>query len=185
MRLQRKAKVVRFRRYNIIQNEVNFYREQLMLYLPWTEEYTDSDNINFKCIYESNVNLIMQNRSNFESIDQSSIVQAMNVLEDIDTDELNFDGIATEETLHNEGITVQENTEYTVDDPGDQVCNVDPTTNTASGGLFNVPSRMSEEEYFDLCRRLNLIQRRIYSTLPQDQQTTSHVHVHWKRSWCG
>ena len=34
MRLRRKPKVIRFRRYNIIQDEVNFYREQLMLYLP-------------------------------------------------------------------------------------------------------------------------------------------------------
>ena len=28
----RKAKVIHFRRYNIIQDEMNFYREQLMLY---------------------------------------------------------------------------------------------------------------------------------------------------------
>ena len=33
MRLRRKPKVIRFRRYNIIKDEVNFYREQLMLYL--------------------------------------------------------------------------------------------------------------------------------------------------------
>ena len=84
------------------------------------------------------------------------------MLEDIDPDELNFDGIAIEETLHNEGITVLEDTEYSVDNPGDQVWDVDPATNTASGGFFNVPSRMSEEEYLDLCRRLNMIQRRIF-----------------------
>ena len=47
MRQRRKAKVIRFRRYNIIQDEMNFYREQLMLYVPWTEEYTYSDNIDF------------------------------------------------------------------------------------------------------------------------------------------
>ena len=53
-----------------------------MLYVPWTEEYTTkSDSIDFRCIYESNANLIMQNRSNYESTDQTSIDQAMNVLE--------------------------------------------------------------------------------------------------------
>ena len=86
----------------------------------------------------------------------------MNVLEDVDPDELNFDGIAIEETMHNEGITVLEDPEYLVYNPGDQVWNVDPATDTAAGGFFNVPSRMSEDEFLDLCRRLNLIQRRIF-----------------------
>ena len=162
MRQLRKAKVIRFRRYNIIQDEMNFYREQLMLYVPWTEEYTYSDNIDFRCIYVSNAKLILQNRSYFESTDQTSIDQAMNVLEDLDPDEINFDGIAIEETMHNEGITVLEDTEYLVDNPGDQVWHVDPATDTTPGGFFNVPSRMSEDEFLDLCRRLNLIQRRIF-----------------------
>ena len=38
MRFRRKPKVIRFRRYIIIQYEVNFYREQLMLYFPWRNE---------------------------------------------------------------------------------------------------------------------------------------------------
>ena len=123
---------------------------------------TDSDNIDFRCIYDSNANLISQNRSNFESTDQTSIDQAINVLEDLDPDELNFDGIAIEETMQNEGITVLEETEHLVDNPGYQVWDVDPATNTAPGGFFNVPSRMSEDEFLDLCRRLNLIQCRIF-----------------------
>ena len=41
MRLRRKAKVIRFRRYSIIQDEVNFYREQLMLFVPWRTSDTD------------------------------------------------------------------------------------------------------------------------------------------------
>ena len=86
----------------------------------------------------------------------------MNVLEDLDPDEINFDGIAIEETMHNEGITVLEDTEYLVDNPGNQVWHVDPATDTTPGGFFNVPSRMSEDEFLDLCKRLNLIQRRIF-----------------------
>ena len=35
MRLRRGPKVIRFRRYNVVQDEVEFYREQLMLYVPW------------------------------------------------------------------------------------------------------------------------------------------------------
>ena len=64
--------------------------------------------------------------------------------------------------MHNESITVLEDTEYLVDNPGDQVWDVDPTTDKAPGGFFNVPSRMSKYEFLDLCRRFNLIQRRIF-----------------------
>ena len=68
MRLRRKPKVIRFRRYNIIQDEVNFYRERLMLYLPWRNEYVESDNIDFRCVYETNINLIKQNRSVMKAV---------------------------------------------------------------------------------------------------------------------
>ena len=42
----------------------------------------------------------------------------MNVLEDLDPDELNFDGLAIEEIMHNEGVEVVEETDYLVDNPG-------------------------------------------------------------------
>ena len=74
-------------------DEVNFYREQSMLYVPCKFEYVVSENIDFRSIYGSKINLIQQNRSGFESSDQGSIDEAMNVLEDIDRDELNLDGV--------------------------------------------------------------------------------------------
>ena len=162
MRLRRKPKVIRFRRYNIIQDEVNFYREQLMLYLPWRNEYIESDNIDFRCVYETNIDLIKQNRSCYESSDQASIDEAINVLEDVDPDQLNFDGVAIEETMQNEGIEVVEDSDFLMDNPGDHIWNVDATTNSSVGGFFNVPNRMSEDDYLMMCRRLNLIQRRIF-----------------------
>ena len=64
--------------------------------------------------------------------------------------------------MDNESITVLEDTEYLVDNPGDQVWDVDPAPDTAPGGFFNVPSRMSKYEFLDLCRRFNLIKRRIF-----------------------
>ena len=69
-----------------------------MLYLPWRNEYIESDNIDFRCVYETNIDLIKQNRTCYESSDQASIDEAINVLEDVDPDQLNFDGVAIEET---------------------------------------------------------------------------------------
>ena len=51
MRLRRKLKVIRFRRYNIILDKVNYYRELLMLHLPWRNEYIQSNNIDFRLVW--------------------------------------------------------------------------------------------------------------------------------------
>ena len=127
MRLRRNAEVIRFRRYSIIQDEVNFYREQLILFVPWRIDSSDTDNINFKSMYATHLNLISQNSELFESRDQSSIDDAINILEDLDPDELNFDGIAIEEIMNNEGPVVIEDADFQVDNPGnDNPWTVDP-----------------------------------------------------------
>ena len=160
--LRPKPNFICFRRYNIIQDEVNFYRGQLMLYLTWRNEYIDYDNIDFRCVYETNIDFIKLNSSCYESSDQASIDEAINVLEDVDPDQLNFDGVAIEEAMQNECIEVVDDTDYLVDNPGNQVWNVNPTTESSTGGYFNVSNWMSEEDYLMMCRRLNLIQRRIF-----------------------
>ena len=83
-------------------------------------------------------------------------------MEDVDPDQLNFDGVAIEETMQNEGIEVVEDSDFLMDNPGYHIWNVDATTNSSVGGFFNVPNRMSEDDYLMMCRRLNLIQRRIF-----------------------
>ena len=118
IRLRRQAKIIRFRRYNIIQDETNYYREQLMLYFAWRNELNDSENIDLKPIYESNLIMIAQNKSMFENKQQSSIDEAFSALENIDADDINFDGIAIEGTVNNEGIEIIEYPEYHIDNPG-------------------------------------------------------------------
>ena len=83
-------------------------------------------------------------------------------MEDVDPDQLNFDGVTIEETMNNQGIEVVEDTENSMNHPGDHVWSVDATTNSSVGEFFNVPNRMSENEFIAMCRRLNLIQRRIF-----------------------
>ena len=67
-----------------------------MLFVAWRNDTNDTDTIDYKSMYASRVNLITQNRELFESRDQPSIDEAINILEDLDPDELNFDGIAIE-----------------------------------------------------------------------------------------
>ena len=73
----------------------NLIISSLMLFVPWKIDSSDTDDINFKSMYATHLNLITQNRELFESRDQSSIDEAINI-------ELNFDGIAIEEIMNNE-----------------------------------------------------------------------------------
>ena len=89
-----------------------------MLYFAWRNELNDSENIDLKPIYESNLIMIAQNKSMFENKQQSSIDEAFSALENIDADDINFDGIAIEGTVNNEGIEIIEYPEYHIDNPG-------------------------------------------------------------------
>ena len=59
-----------------------------MLFVAWRNDTNDTDNIDYKSMYASHVNLITQNRELFESRDQSSNDEAINILEDLDPDEI-------------------------------------------------------------------------------------------------
>ena len=90
-------------------------------------------------MYVTHLNLISEYRELFESRDQSSIDEAINILEDVDPIELNFDGIAIEEIMNNEGAVVIEDTDFQIDNPWTVVPNSDPGTKSV-GGLFNIPN---------------------------------------------
>ena len=74
-----------------------------MLFVQWRTDTSDTDNIDYQSMYATHLDQITHNRELFESKDQSSIDEAMNILEDLEPDELNFDGIAIEEIINNEG----------------------------------------------------------------------------------
>ena len=100
-----------------------------MLFVPWRTETSDTDTIDYKSMYATHLNLITQNRELFESRDQSSIDDAINILEDLDPDELSFDGIAIEEIMNNEAAVVIEDTDFQVNNPGnDNPWTVDPNS---------------------------------------------------------
>ena len=66
----------------------------------------------------------------FERRDQSSIDEAINILEDLDPNELNFDAPAIEEIMNNEGAVV---IDFLIDNPGnDNTWTVDPNDDSGT-----------------------------------------------------
>ena len=84
----------------------------------------------------------------------------------LNPDEINFDGVAIEEIMNNEGAVVREDTDFLIDNPrNDNPWTLDPNaeagTKTA-GGFFDLPNLNSEEEFLQMCRCLKNVQRRIF-----------------------
>ena len=50
-------KIIRYVLFNVDKNEQDFYRENVMLFLPWRDETVDLLNINCKQVYETHIDL--------------------------------------------------------------------------------------------------------------------------------
>ncbi|KAI6646972.1 hypothetical protein LOD99_9066 [Oopsacas minuta] len=92
----------------------------------------NSDEVANPLLDNPNLFPLKDSRSCFESKAQTSIDEAM-ILEYVAPDQLNFDGIAVGEIVHNEDVAVLENTDYPVGNPGELTWNVDHTSDIPSG----------------------------------------------------
>ncbi|KAG8181002.1 hypothetical protein JTE90_024750 [Oedothorax gibbosus] len=57
-------KVIRFRKFNVIQNELHYFREMVMLYLPWRDEKNDL--VNCEETFRANIEFINRSRKEFD-----------------------------------------------------------------------------------------------------------------------
>ena len=60
IRLRKTAKIIRYRRYQKEKEPANFYREKLMLYVPWRDEDNDLINIDHQTKFDSLASTIME-----------------------------------------------------------------------------------------------------------------------------
>ena len=60
-----KKKIIRYRNFKLHQDPENYYREQLMLFLPWSNEEEDLIYINHEETFELHKDLIRQKRSEY------------------------------------------------------------------------------------------------------------------------
>jgi hypothetical protein len=83
-RKRTKAKIRRYRRYMLENDQDNFYREQLMLYTPWVSEDKDILKTNFEEEFKKNEDLIKENRQKFNKVwlEQGEIDAAVNLAEE-------------------------------------------------------------------------------------------------------
>ncbi|CAG4958469.1 unnamed protein product [Parnassius apollo] len=162
IRKRTKTRVIRFRRYSYIDDPDNFYREQIMLYIPWQTEEEEllNPNINIKDIFDEYKERIKAESKQFNKLGDAEMFETLL------TEIRNVELINEEEDLQGRGVNVDvfEGFEFetqTVDiaedlipagNLGPQLCG-DPSTFIAQ------PPLLSHDDFLILTRKLNDAQR--------------------------
>ena len=140
----KKRKIVRFKDFKIEDDSNEYYRSQILLYLPWRSEKEEIENVDLKQKYLLNEKEITDVRISFISIDLTSHKVTEIISE-----------------LENEEIEYNYKPRKLIDNDFNNDVLFDKTENTAQGevGSFFKIKKIDETEYFKIMRELNYKQR--------------------------
>ncbi len=156
-------RIIRFVNYNIEQDEDNFFREQVMLFLPWRNEQLDILSIDYKKKYFLQKQIISAISCQYfhDNIDINEIFnklqEEVNISDNL-SDNLDVLEIETEENPYNVLNLSTDNVDLFDNVPkvkvsGDKIVQQDVS-------LIPTPHLMADENYYDLMRMLNEKQRK-------------------------
>jgi hypothetical protein len=146
-------KIIRFRHYGRREDPSNYYREQLMLFLPWRDEEQELLLVNTTEKFQNYSNVVLSNSKPFyfdREIDDL-------ILQDIvdETQDEIINGDENDETLGNNLNLIQEDDFYEAD--VDEEKSTDAVVRVEH---FLPPRLVAEPEYLSIMRALNEKQRR-------------------------
>lgn len=76
-RSREKSAIIKYRRYILAQDPLNYYREQILLFVPWRNEVQKIENINSENKYVEYLKLIIQNRSKYSILEDEEMDNAL------------------------------------------------------------------------------------------------------------
>jgi PIF1-like helicase/Helitron helicase-like domain at N-terminus/OTU-like cysteine protease/Helicase len=148
MRSRQKSKILRFCNFNKIQDEDNYYREQILLYLPWRNEQLEISDRNCEEIYNLHESTIITNRQKYTKITYEELNEAMDNVKN-----------------NNQNIIDEEADDEIADRlPNDQEIDIfgqvgDEKPNAKGKIRFTAPKLISDQDIKELMTKLNEQQR--------------------------
>lgn len=76
-RRKKKFSMIRYRRYKLQQDRVNYFREQVLLFMPWRNASQQIESVNCEEVYNENVESIEVNRRLFSAIGDEVLEEAL------------------------------------------------------------------------------------------------------------
>ncbi|KAE9521404.1 hypothetical protein AGLY_018226 [Aphis glycines] len=145
-------KIIRYVRFNVDKNEQDFYRENIMLFLPWRDEKTDLLDINCKQVYETNIDQIKKLYQQFNKVEETQL----------DDNEIQ---IEVEQGRNNNQLVDNEDwvpDDVLINDVGDYVENTNTSdVDSPKDGGKKIVHFIDNEQFKDLIRCLNDGQRQL------------------------
>lgn len=155
LKLRKVPKVLRFCRFNIKKDPMNYFREKLMLFKPWRNEEIELINIDHERVFLANKELIIENSKKYFAIK-----------EDINLDELLIEVEQAHESDEPESFADQADpTHVNVYDYNED--EVQPNimfdlgyeqVTTVEAKQFVIPKMLTDDSYYDLCDSMNIKQ---------------------------
>jgi nucleoside-triphosphatase THEP1 len=142
-----RAKIVRYRRYNEVSDPKNYYREEVMLYVPWRSEEDELLLVDIELKHKKNIVAITENRKFLHHNSQSDAINA-----------------AFEEMADGELEDLLPKTKFELlDEPFDICAEISGMKKSDSKVDYLVPlKQVPDEEYWQLIRALNVNQRKYF-----------------------
>ena len=157
---RRQPKVIRYCRFNIHQDEHNFFREMCLLFYPWRSELQDIEEADCTKIYQDNEESIMQNYRRYNAVD----MDIREVLREIEQDRRNEEELEAADGVDR---NPEENTDYdNVYEYDDTIVQADAAFEMGMDAItvdkaskYTVPDMIRDDEFLKLCDSLNDRQR--------------------------
>jgi len=143
--LRKKPKCLRWLGYRENQDSYNFYRENVMLFLPWRDESKEVENSNPEAVYQEHIQTIQTNKAKYVNYNLNEFEQAL------DEVEKNMKEAHDEEENEANADALSKSQEITVDWPDDD------TKKGDKGQTVKLVKEREDIKYEDLEQSMQLL----------------------------
>ena len=147
-------KVIRYRRYQLDREELNYYREKVMLYVKWRDEESDILSKDIRKLFEENIEQIRRVESLFIA---DNTIDYDDIRGRLENERNTFEEpVEEQETAGEHRIYDLQRPDTIIDQdlPSKKIYQKDNSINT-----FRIPRSLSDECYYEIIRQLNERQR--------------------------
>ncbi|KAG5679958.1 hypothetical protein PVAND_009493 [Polypedilum vanderplanki] len=176
--VRRRPKIIRYARFNRHEDEANYFREMVLLFLPWRNEDEEVESQDCAKKFKENEAIIKRNYDKYNaiSLDIDAILQEIqndrNAEENIEAESNNRENVDPNFLNaydFDDNIVPNAAVEMGLEAPGADI--------TAS--RYQVPNMIRDDEYLELCDSLNTLQRDFLMHLINDFKSGSNLPVYY------
>ncbi|XP_026470005.1 uncharacterized protein LOC113373956 [Ctenocephalides felis] len=77
---RQKSAIIRYTRYKLYQDPANYYREKILLFMPWRNELQEVENVNFEQVFIDHKRIIEDNQRKFAIISDETLDDALKLM---------------------------------------------------------------------------------------------------------